>query len=361
MNLDELKDIYDNVAIEYKKISRFHTLTMLTYDVALAGAEKAVGNVSKLSFSDEEKKQLSYSSADKEIESVELIRGWISFEEYAEKIGEPIIDIQQKAESGEYGKVEEYKGEKRIFWPPEEQGNEDLPPVGSKKTYGVGVKVRGTIVTSKEMEYEDVMAYLASSKNLERNTSEGKELLNRETFLLYWSTFEQYVKNLSTALFSLFPEQVFKTNAYRKKEMSYYDIYELSSQLTNITDLKEAIIDSILGDSVTEKQAISKRINFIKDCYLDKGIDPYATWCVFKGKKLDIDFQVLDQVRIIRNAIVHANGKMSEEWDKINLIIRPADDVIFVDDELLLKTGLILSSISYNLYRLVNSSLSKRV
>ena len=77
--------------------------------------------------------------------------------------------------------------------------------------------------------------------------------------------------------------------------------------------------------------------------------------------KLQIDFQVLDQVRIIRNAIVHANGKMSEEWDKINLIIRPADDVIFVDDELLLKTELILSSISYNLYRLVNSSLSKRL
>ena len=97
MNLDELKDIYDNVAIEYKKISRFHTLTMLTYDVALAGAEKAVGNIPKLSLSDEEKKQLSYSAADKEIESVELKRGWISFEEYAEKIGEPIIDVQQKA------------------------------------------------------------------------------------------------------------------------------------------------------------------------------------------------------------------------------------------------------------------------
>lgn len=53
---------------------------------------------------------------------------------------------------------------------------------------------------------------------------------------------------------------------------------------------------------------------------------------------------------------MHKTGEMSEDWEKIDLICRPENDLIVVDSDLLLKTELILKSITYNIYRLISKS-----
>ena len=357
MNAQELENIYNNVIKEYNRIGRFNRLTSLTYDLALASVENGVNDKAVFQIPDKiPQKKMSYSAADREVEGVELSRGWISLEEYSDKTGISLDEVLKNADNGDYGEVKEKKGKKVVFWPPEEQGRDDLPPVESKNTYRVKFSVKGTVSYEKESGLEEMISYLGPKDSLEKQTSEAILLLNRETFLLYWSTFEQYVKNMTFALFELFPEQVFKNKKYGKNQMTYLDIFEGSSKFTNIQDLKNHIISSILGDPGTERESISKQIAFIQDCYLDKKVSPYDTWYVINGEQKKIDYQVLDQIRLIRNALVHKTGEMVEDWVRIDLISRPADDRIVVNDDLLLKTEMILKSVTYNIYRLISKS-----
>ena len=359
MKILELEKIYNDVISEYNRINRFNDLTSITYDLALASVEKEnnIKSLPKIK-KDDIKKEFSYSPADREIESVELKCGWITYEEYSDKMGVSVDIVKEKAENGELGKIEEKNGKKVLFWTSQEMNSEEIPSVNSKNTYSIKYKIKGTAKCKVEGGVEEIVSFLGSTDKLEKQTSEAKLLLNRETFLLYWSTFEQYVKNITVALFELFPEQVFKNKKYGKNQMSYLEIFEGSTQLTDIVALKERIIDSIISDPATDKEAISKQISFIKECYLERSEDPYKTWYVIRGEKNEIDYTVLDQIRKIRNALVHKNGEMIDEWDCIDIIERPTDNRIIIDDNLLLMEEMILKSISHNLYRLVSNSLS---
>lgn len=143
---------------------------------------------------------------------------------------------------------------------------------------------------------------------------------------------------------------------YGKNLMSYKEIYISSAGFTNLQNLKEAIFYSIADDPGIEREAISKQLNFIKECYLGKNKSPYDSWYILKGERKEINYQILDQLRLIRNALVHNNGIMTEDWEKINIINRPDDKRIIVNDDLLLKTELIIKSLSYNLYELISES-----
>jgi hypothetical protein len=357
MKSQELLNIYNHVVSEFDKISQFNRLTSFTYDLALASVENNDGKNPALKAPDDAPKDIvSYSMADMEVKGVELVRGWITLEEYSKKTGLPLEEVRVQADNGELGDVREKNGEDVVFWPPEEQSRDDLPPVDSKNNYRVRMQIKGSVVYNQEAGLEEMISFLGPADKLEKKTSEAVLMLNRETFLLYWSTFEQYVKSITFALFELFPEQVFKNRKYGKSQMTYLDIFEGSSHFTDIQELKENIINSIIGDPGTERESISKQISFIKECYLEKSQDPYDTWYVLEGERKEVNYQVLDQIRMIRNALVHKTGEMTEDWEKIDLISRPDDDRIVVDDDLLLKTELILKSISCNLYRLISNS-----
>lgn len=362
MKSKELEKIYNDMMKEYNRTSRFNSLTSLTYDLALASAENNTSDiVIPKKFRNISKKDMSYSVADMEIEGIELVRGWISFEEYAKKTGLAIEKIREKAAKGELGKVEKKKGKKVIFWSSEDQKLEELPPVDSKSRYKVKFVTKGTVKYKTELSLKEIISYLGSAKSLENKTSEASLLLNRETFLLYWSAFEQYIKKLTVVLFELFPEQVLKNKKYGKNQMSYREIFERSANFMNMQELKEYMINNILGDSGVEREIISKQITFIQDCFLKKRKNPYSTWYVFKGVRKNIDYQVLDQIRLIRNSLVHKSGKMDEEWDRINLISRPKDNRVIVDDNLLVITEMILKSVSHNLYKLILENMPNEV
>ena len=235
MKSKELEKIYNDVMKEYNRTSRFNSLTSLTYDLALASAENNTSDiVIPKKFRNISKKDISYSVADMEIEGIELVRGWISFEEYAKKTGLAIEKIREKAAKGELGKVEKKKGKKVIFWSSEDQKLEELPPVDSKSQYKVKFVTKGTVEYKTELSLKEIVSYLGSAKSLENKTSEASLLLNRETFLLYWSAFEQYIKKLTVVLFELFPEQVLKNKKYGKNQMSYREIFERSANFMNM-------------------------------------------------------------------------------------------------------------------------------
>ena len=355
MKIKQLEQIYKNVTDEYDNISNFYNLTLYTYDIAL----KSVNNTDKKEVGEstlDEAHDSSFSPADIKINDIKKTCEWISLDAYAKKTGTIIETIEEKSQSGDLGEVREKNGVKFVIWPPEKAGNENLPPLLDEQNYEMEVVFEETISTKEGLTLGEIYSLLGPKDVLTESTSQAALLLNRETFLLYWSTFEQYIKNLTASLFDLFPEQVFNNRKYGKNQMTYLEIFEGSSRFTNIQELKERIIDSIIGNPNTEKESIFKMITFIRDCYLTKDVDPYNTWYVFKGNQETIDSSVINQIRILRNAIVHHNGEMKEGWDTINLIKQPDDNRVVVDEDLLLKTKLILQAISYNIFNLITEN-----
>jgi hypothetical protein len=227
MKKSEIEDVYLNALNEYKGIRDFYTLTSQTYDLALASVKsnKIVPKKYEIP-KDLDKSKISFTPADSEIEGLVLVRGWLTLEDYSALSGLSVDEIREKEENGELTAIGELDGKKVIFWPPEEHGGENLMPVNSEREYAIKYKRTGRITVDIGDNVEDMISYLGPVDSLEKNTSEAKSVLNRETFLLFWTTFEQYVKSLTFTLFNLFPEQVLKNKKYGKNQLSYIDIFD---------------------------------------------------------------------------------------------------------------------------------------
>ncbi len=74
------------------------------------------------------------------------------------------------------------------------------------------------------------------------------------------------------------------------------------------------------------------------------------------GEKKEVSYLTLDQIRLIRNALIHKGGELTEDWEKITLMSKPDDNRIVVSDTFLWEIELILKSITHNLYRLASNS-----
>lgn len=352
-----IEETYRNYKKELKIAEKFYTITSYSYDLCTSLKDEDISFDPKLLGGRPDKNQSSYTPAEVEYNSV-LSCEWVSLSDFSKREKLKYDDVEAKAENGEYGEVVENDGQKYIIWPTEYQFSDEKPEFG-KKLFSVEVKQK--IAVTKEISGENLKGFIKTYfKDLDKTTSDAQEILNRETFLLYWSAFEQYVKQMALVLFELFPEEVFKNKKYGKETMSLLDIYVQSKKFTDISELSSYILGTIIGNSAQgNKDSISKTIQFIRDCFMEKSDDPYTLWYVFHGERCQTSFIDVDNIRNIRNALVHENGGVSGEL-KSNSLYEEKNGTIFISNDTLERELFILKTVGYNLFNCVDKTAKKK-
>jgi len=350
-------ETYNEYQKELKVIEEFYELTIGTYEIC-STITKAPRDFCLEKFSEAFKDcNVSYCPADINVESVELLCEWVSIKEYASRYDIDESIVISMCNNGKCGPVIEKNGKKYIVWPKEHQNDINLPPVDKKK---FRTRIARNQQISVEMDNEqDMIAFMQRRfRNIEKVTENAKMTLNRETFLLYWTAFEQYIAQIAFVLFEIYPEEVFKNRKYSKDTMSYLMIYEQSKKLTDIAELRQYILDSIISKANSgNKNSVNKTIQFISDCYMSKDIDPYKSYYIYKNERIDIDFSMLDEIRRVRNVLVHERGKIDVCINSFNIFVKTVDGCIIVDDDMLSKVHLILKAIGFNIYNCLKKDL----
>lgn len=356
----KVEDTYRNFTRELKIAQRFYKITVYSYDLCSSISDEEI-DFDKKVVTEQLKgnKQVSYSPANVEIGKPEIKCEWITLEEFSKRENIEFQEVMKNYEEGKYGEVQIKENQKYIIWPIEFQFTNNRPEFG-KKLFKVPVKQKASVNVTLTNP-NDIKGYIKTAfKDIDKATSDAQKILNRETYLLFWTSFEQYIKQMALVLFELYPENVFRNKKYSKETMSYLDIYEQSNHMTDISELGTYILNTVI--SVTAQgnmDSISKTIQFIKDCFLEKAVDPYSTWYVYEGEKNTISYTVLDDIRKLRNVLVHENGKASEDIEQNSLITQLDKDGIIINDDILEREYLILESIGYNVYHCIKRAIEK--
>lgn len=327
-----IKKIYENYKKELEIAQRFYIITSCSYNLCTTLSGEDIRFDSRVSVNNLNKKDISYSPAEMECAPTMLCE-WITILEYSHREKISFKELEENAKTGIYGEVINDDEQEYIIWPSKYQFSDKKPEFG-KKLYQVEVKQKVNVKAA--VSDEDLKGYIkATFKDLNKTTLEAQEILNRETYLLYWAAFEQYVKQMAVVLFEIFPDEVFKNKKYGKETMSLLDIFIQSKKFTDMAELRDYILNSIIRlSSQGNKDSVSKTIQFIRDCFIEKSKDPYVLWYVYEGERYQTSYVDIDSIRNIRNALVHENGNMSKGLIDNSLLTEQGDTII-VSEKLL--------------------------
>lgn len=352
-----IRKIYENYKKELKIAQKFYLVTSCSYNLCTTLSDEDIRFDSRVLENKPSRKNISYSPAETEYVPT-LLCEWVTILEYSHRENISFEEVEKNAKKGVYGEVINDEEQEFIIWPSKYQFSDKKPEFG-KKLYAVEMKPKVKVKT--EISDEDLKGYIkVAFKDLNKTTSEAQEILNRETYLLYWAAFEQYVKQMALVLFEIFPDEVFKNKKYGKETMSFSDIFIQSKKFTNIDELRDYILSSIIGLALQgNKDSVSKTIQFIRDCFIEKSKDPYVLWYVYEGERYQTSYVDIDNIRNIRNALVHENGNMSKGLIDNSLLTEQGDTVI-ISEKLLEREFLILETIGYNLYQCIKAMDEKK-
>jgi len=156
------------------------------------------------------------------------------------------------------------------------------------------------------------------------------------------------------------PEAIFGDKKIGNEQLTYCEVYENSNEFSSIEDLKFYITKSVISNQEKNNKSIHGLINFIKKYFIDSG-DPYITWYVANGVKMDTSYKLLMDIKEIRNSLAHDRGETkSELWTKIDLISKPEDGLLVIDDDIYRKCVLIIKSIAYNIKELIQKEKARK-
>lgn len=357
--MKSLNTIYNQFEEKYKKIFEYYEFSSLSF--ALVGTmQNQVKECAKSHFKFPVKKtEMSYSTADLQVKNTVLDCEWISLQEYSNREKIPLDALEEQAEAGLLGKVHAEGAEKYIIWPKERQQATCLPKFGEKQ---FEVKIEQTVESTIAIENSDqALALLGRYQSLDSIIDQSRQQLCPTCLLLYWTIFEEFVKDFIVTLYMLYPEKALQK--YGKNEMSLKAIFDGSQKFTDIISLKRKVLDIILAkyDSENSHENVSKIIEFVRDCYLSKGDDPFLSQFVYHGEKQEVSKEAIDQIRKIRNSLIHENGKLNEEeWKKIDLVSRKENtsNISITADELT-RIYFILKTVAHNLYQMASKQYSE--
>ncbi len=343
---------------EISSIEKFRLLTQLSYGLANemlkeTSDEKLVSIRKGLS---PDVKGSSYCAADRQVENIDLICEWVTEEEYAKRYELSLENIRNMELQGKLGYTITKEDKLYIIWPREQQTNniESLPKIGKKK-FGVKIKQKTSVEVNVEEGQRELILALMGKKEITIDILQNKavNMLNENCFLASWSAFELYIKNIIYTLFEMKPKAIFESKKIGKESMTYNEIFQLSNGFIDIENLKQYIVDTIISNQEKDGHSIHKLINFMKD-YFIKDKDPYVTWYVYKGTRLETSYKLLMDIKEIRNSLIHDKGDTTPEfWSKIQLLEKPEDGILVISDDIYEQCGLILKAIAFNINQLV--------
>ena len=356
--MERIDNIYSQFCDEIKRVETFLHTTQASYIITdtmlpqystqdINGAKKQLHSITN-------RDKMSYCAADRKVEEVELVCEWVSVEEYAEKEHTDITSVQHMVENNMLGSVLQKDGVTYIVWPPSEQKREhnELPELG-KKLFHVKVSQTGVstaVISDPSMELSLALTN-QTPDSMQDFMGKANTYLHELCFTSIWSAFEVFIKRLIYVLIEIDPHKMFAQKKIANKTMSYLDIFQKSSELSSIEDLKNYIVSLVIAEQEDGHQSIHSLINLIKDCYL-QGSKPYDTWYVFNGEKKQTSYSVLLTVKDARNSLMH--DVLSEQTDN------PASKESFnaINEQTYTEYVLILRAIADNIVSLLRKKLS---
>ena len=341
----KITDTYENYKHECDIATKFYHFTVVSYAMmAMSIDNEPPKESNKESIKNSVKKAAtSYTAASSSFDKddIKLVCEWIDLEEYSRREKMTIDEVKRQLQEGKLGKVHKRNSKEFVIWPKEYQFSKDLPEFGKKK-FSIKVQQRRAAPIGVDNK-EDLTALVKLQyKDIEKSADVAKDMLNRETFLLYWSLFEHYIQQIAVQLFELYPEKVLANKT----------IFDQSSKLTDIRELRDYIMGTVIGSTGGEsKDTVYKTIEFIKNCFMMKDDDPYKAWYVIDDEKKWTSYYDLNEIRLIRNAMTHNRGHINKQLEKSTLITSVNDDgTIVVDDKLLNSEKLILEAVANHVY-----------
>ncbi|EJL7016589.1 hypothetical protein NMT49_003552 [Vibrio cholerae] len=305
-----------------------------------------------------EKEDLSFSMADVNVEG-EFVCGWLRCKSYAEKINSDIDTVRVKAIEGAYGHIHNDVENEDILliWPPEfqEVPLSELPPVGKAK-----FKQRVTLQAhaSVDLEIDVIDDFEAHQKRLlklahavgdkDEVSSNAEVMLFQSAFLLHWTAFEVFIKETIHELFRRHPKKLTIGQLGSKQNLSYKDVFELSSEFNSIEDLKKSLVEREIEKHQSNGESISGLINFLNREFKFER-NPYESCYIFKGDKRVATKLRVDEIRDVRNTLMHTAGKDVLTLFACHPHLRNEDNNLIIDNEYFVDATLVMKNIAHSI------------
>jgi hypothetical protein len=339
------------------RLKEFLELTSISYELAqqlLFSTPR--DQLPKVAISEPDPTQMSYSMADRVIESLEMTAAWLRYPEYAKHEDLTVEDVRIRAEEGEFGAVCPHPkdGEPLILWPPEERRPEDFrSPKPGVYTFVGKERLTANVELTDEFDLSDP-EQLRTARNLylrlahslgktEEVASHAKDMLYRSVFLLQWTSFEAFLRETVEALLTKHP-QVIVQSAGRKASITYDQIFGMSEQLSSLDNLRRELIELEVQKLRAGDRSIHGLINFLKSAFKLKA-DPYGAWYVIKGQRREATYNSLMAIKARRNTLVHEFGNIGLDN---GAQIAPVTEEEYRDTELALRS--VAYSIASSIY-----------
>jgi hypothetical protein len=290
---------------------------------------------------------------------VNVVAGWLTFEEYAKRVNVSREDIEQQAITGSLGKVETHpKTHKEvILWPPElrRKPASKWPKVG---TYQVRVDFGVLAEAEIEVDVEDRQNFARNQKHLLKLvnevgdavelTKQAESMLFTSAFLHLWISFETFLKDTIHEMLRRHPEKLARTSSGRRASVSYEDIVKYTNGLTSASALREEMIRREIERSEAGDMSVSGMINYLKSEF-EFSQSPYDTWYQWKGRRQEASYQDITDIKEIRNCLMHDGGRLSAELRSRYPGLNIQDGYAYIDGEYLSKSRLILLSVAHEI------------
>lgn len=351
---------YKNYLELYDYIDNFLSITSLSYGITnqlLNKHDKA--DLIDIDIPQPNKKTLSFSMADIEVKDVEFVCGWISYSEYANKLGLSEKEVIEKADIGQLGHKSEHpkSGERLLIWPEEYQNKElnELPAPGkSKFKPKISITAKGDLsididvltgFEDKQMQFVR-LAHAVGDKD--KVTNRAETMLFQSSFLLNWTAFEVFIRESIHALYRLHPKKLTRGQRGSAQSLSYKDIFNMSGEFENIEKLKSSLIEMEIDKHQKDGESITGLINFLKSEFTFEN-DPYKAWYVLNGEQKNASFNRITEIKDVRNALMHNAGKDVDTLIKEYPHLQTDQNSLIINNDYYYETVLIMKSVAFSI------------
>jgi hypothetical protein len=342
-----------------KSISDFQEITAMSISFAEKLFEKyPKEQLEKIDHGVLKNNQLSYCAADRTNNPI-MVKAWLTVDEYAKHVSLPVEEIIAAVANGELGeiKIHPKTGKEVIYWAEKDEDNDKKPEPGSyafKNSITVTAAIEVSEDTKSDIDkLQQLLISIGHSRGADAELSKSiEENLCKSILILHWTAFENFLRQTIQELYRLHPELLTRNKQAKKPSISYDEIHNFTSGFTSTENLRAYIVQKEIDSAESEEKSVHGLINYIKSNFVFKD-DPYTSWYMVKGKKVDIVYKDLMEVKDTRNTLIHDAGYPQKDFFIKYPNVPNRDLKVIIDEEHLLRCVFILRAIAHNINTII--------
>jgi len=349
-----------------KQINEFEELTDISFGLSQQLLFKHDKNdLPKIDYSNDKDilNKISYSMGDLKVTNTKEKCKWVTIFDYAELASTTIEEINKLLANSELGttSINPETKEVLIIWPQtyKNKSFDELPEPGKKK-FSVTLEINA--VNDFEEDIEDMtnfesiqkkfLALAHSIGNPEEVNKNAKNILYRSCFILQWTCFEVFLRNVVDDVVKQNPELLFDDKQSEKLSVTYKELFNYSKKFQDIESLQSKIIENEIAKQEGDNKSVHGIINFLK-AKLKFKKDPYSGWYKLKGEHMLTCYNDLIELKDVRNSLMHDAGFANSSFFIDYPNVTNNNGEIIINSDYYLKSKLILRSIAFNIASLI--------